>query len=291
MSTDWKTLPSLSSLRAFEAVAGEDGFSGAARALNVTHAAISQQVRSLERELGISLAVRSGRKIVLTDAGATLAAALKEGFSTIATCIQDLRHKEASRGLRVTTTPFIVDAVIMPRLSEFWAKHPDAEIALLPSVRNVDLAAEGFDLAIRAAPAGSSWPGTDATLLTKSRWTVVGAPSLIKEKATQDPLKLPWVWCKVLTGEIEALRQAGVDIDALEKVAVGSEILQLQAALRGLGVTLASEHVAKEYLAAGRLVEVPLAGLRRDDGYYAVVPKGPHHPILEAFVSWLRSVF
>lgn len=291
MSIDWKSLPSLSSLRAFDAVAREDGFSGAARALNVTHAAISQQVRALEQDLGVALAVRVGRKITLTDAGATLALALDDGFSTIARTVDELRGREARRGLRITTTPFIVEAVIMPRLSEFWAKHPGVEIALLPSVRYVDLAQEGFDLAIRAGPKNSTWPGTRAEFLSSSRWLVVATPELLTTRKERDPLRLPWVWTDALPGEIEVLRQAGVDIDALEKVEVGSETLQMQAALRGLGVTLASEHVAREYLADGRLVELSLKGLRTGDGYYAVVPKGPRHPMLEAFTQWLRTVF
>lgn len=291
MPIDWKTLPSLSSLRAFEAVAGEDGFSGAARALNVTHAAISQQVRGLERELGVPLAVRTGRKITLTDAGSKLALALGDGFSTIAACVEDLQAREARRGLRVTTTTFIVDAVIMPRLSEFWAKHPGVEVALLPSVNYVDLVAEGFDLAIRAAPRGRTWPGTDATLLANSPWKIVGTPDLISNRKTNNPLKLPWVWSAALLGEIEVLRQAGIDVDALEKVEMGSETFQLRGALRGFGVTLASEHVARKYLDTGQLVVLPMEGLRNDDGYFAVTPKGLRHPMTDAFIDWLRSVF
>ncbi len=291
MSIDWKTLPSLSSLRAFEVVAGEDGFSGAARKLNVTHAAISQQVRALERELGVALAVRSGRNITLTDAGATLALALTDGFSTIADVIENLRGREERRSLRVTTTPFIVDAVIMPRLSEFWAKHPGVEIALLPSVRAVDLVQEGFDLAVRSTPKGGTWPGTDVTHLADSRWMVVGTPDLIKARKTSDPLALPWVWTEALPGEIDVLQEAGVDLESLEKIEVGSETLQMQAVLRGLGVTLASEHVAREHLVSGRLVELPMDGLRNDDTYVAVAPKGPRHPKADAFIDWLRSVF
>ena len=291
MSVDWKALPSLSALRAFEAVAGEDGFSGAARKLNVTHAAISQQVRALERDLGVALAVRSGRKITLTDAGASLALALGDGFSTIALAIEELRGREARRSLRVTTTPFIVDAVIMPRLSEFWAQHPGVEIALLPSVRYVDLVKDGFDLAVRATPKGGTWPGTDVTHLADSRWMVVATPDLIEAKNTHDPLALPWVWTEALPGEIEILRLADVDIDAIEKIEVGSETFQMQAVLRGLGVTLASEHVAREHLASGRLIELPMDGLRSNDAYVAVVPKGPRHPKADAFIEWLRSVF
>lgn len=218
-----------------------------------------------------------------------MALALGDGFSTIARCIEELRDRDARRALRVATTPFIVDAIIMPRLSEFWEMHPGVEIALQPSVRYVDLAAERFDLGVRAGPAGRTWPGVDVSLLAKSRWVVVGAPSLI-EKGPADALKLPWVWTDDMPGEIFALQSAGVDVDSLAKVEVGSAMIHWQATRRGLGLSLASEHVAREDIAAGRLVELPLEGLSVD-AYYAVIPKGPRRAIVDDFVRWLGTIF
>ncbi len=286
---DWKSLPSLSSLRAFDAVARTGSFSEAARTLNVTHAAISQQVRGLEQELGIPLAQRAGRSIVLTDAGASLALALRDGFNAIAGGVDDLRTKSAQRGLRVATTPFIVDALIMPRLSEFWAKHPGIEIALQPSVTYVDLVAEGYDLAVRAAPIGTTWPGLDMVELSKSCWTVVGTPELIRQHG-RDPLKLPWVWSNEMPGEIAELKRAGVDIDGLTKADIGDSSLHWAAARRGLGLSLASEHVAREDIASGRLVELPLPGLA-PSVYCAVTPKGPRRPLVDSFIDWLKAIF
>ena len=289
MLLDWKTLPSLSALRAFDAVARHGGFSGAARALNVTHAAISQQVRGLEKELGVALAQRVGRTIALTEAGQALALGLGDGFSSIARAVDGIKLREANRALRVTTTPFIVDAIIMTRLSEFWEKHPGAEIALQPSVRAVDLVGEGFDLGIRVVRPGASWPGLEAVELAASRWVAVGAPSLVG--SSTDPLALPWVWSDEMPGEIESLKAAGVDIDRLTKVDVGSNILHWQATKRGLGMSLASEHVAREDIAAGRLVELELPGLPSDWGYCAVMPEGVQRPIVRDFVRWLQTIF
>lgn len=81
----WRQMPPLSALRAFEATAQSKSFSAAARALNVTHAAVSQQVRSLEAHLGTALVVRDGRALGLTAEGAELAAALTDGFRMIQT--------------------------------------------------------------------------------------------------------------------------------------------------------------------------------------------------------------
>lgn len=83
MSIDWRTLPSLTALRAFAATADTRSFSQAARALNVTHAALSQQVRALEDDLGRSLVQRDGRGVSLTTDGEQLHDALGEGFAAI----------------------------------------------------------------------------------------------------------------------------------------------------------------------------------------------------------------
>ncbi len=282
-------MPSLSSLRAFEAVAREGGFSGAVRALNVTHAAVSQQVRGLEKELGVTLAERAGRSIALTEAGRALALALGAGFATIARGVEEVKAEEKTRALRVSTTPFIVDAIIMPRLSEFWEQHPGVEIALQPSVRSVDLVGEGFDLGVRVMRPGVTWPGLDVVELALSPWVAVGAPELVQ--SSRDPLALPWVWSDQMPGEIEALEIAGVDIDGLDKVDVGSNTLHWQATRRGLGMSLASIHVARDDLAEGRLVQLDLPGLPADWGYCAVMPKGLRRPIVGAFTDWLRTIF
>ena len=68
----WRDLPSLSLLRAFDATARHGGFAGAGRALNVTHAAVTQAVRGLEAELGVVLVQRAGRTVALTEVGERL---------------------------------------------------------------------------------------------------------------------------------------------------------------------------------------------------------------------------
>ena len=151
MSPRWRKLPSLSSLRAFDATARNGGFAGAGRVLNVTHAAVTQQVRGLEVELGVQLVRRTGRSVTLTEAGQRLAQTLGEGFGTIVGGIEDLQRGEERRPLRVATTTFIAEAWIMPRMPEFWARHPGVEVALSPSPVLADFVRDGFDLAVAGA--------------------------------------------------------------------------------------------------------------------------------------------
>ena len=80
---NWSKIPSLNGLRAFYTVADTGSYTQAAKRLNVTHAAVNQQVKSLEARLDTQLVVRKGRGITLTDEGATLAADLRVGFFAI----------------------------------------------------------------------------------------------------------------------------------------------------------------------------------------------------------------
>ena len=77
---DWRDMPPLSALRAFSAVAESGSVVAAAARLGVTHAAISQQIRVLEKALDLPLVSRAGRKIELTEDGRQLAHGLGLGF-------------------------------------------------------------------------------------------------------------------------------------------------------------------------------------------------------------------
>lgn len=87
---DWKVMPPMASLRAFSAFAETGNLVQAGQALNVSHAAISQQLRALEAHLGVALVDRSGRSLALTAEGARLARALALGFGAIQGAVQEL---------------------------------------------------------------------------------------------------------------------------------------------------------------------------------------------------------
>lgn len=283
----WRDLPPLSMLRAFDATARAGSFAEAGRALNVTHAAVTQAVRALEAELGVTLVRRAGRTVALTEAGERLARSLGEGFGAIETGLADLRRSEARRTVRVTTTTFIAETHVMPRLPEFWAKHPGVEVAMSPSTSSVDLLPEGYDMAIRAFDdAWSEPPGLEIHPLIRTAILAICAPSL----AAMDLTDLPWLddpgstWCK------DQLRKAGMDPEKLRTVNLGSPHLEMSAARQGLGAMIATEIICKADLEAGRLVVLPLQGLP-EVTYAAVLPKGPRRPAVEAFAGWLATIF
>ena len=287
MSSQWRELPPLSMLRAFDATARAGSFAEAGRALNVTHAAVMQAVRGLEAELGLSLVQRAGRTVALTEAGEALALALGDGFGTIAKGIESLRQREARRVLRVATTTFIAETWIMPRLPEFWARHPGIEVAMTPGPASVDLGREGFDLAIRVLEDG--WitpPDLEIRPLIRTPLVAACAPVL----AGGDPLLLPWLDGPGTAWDKEQLRKAGIEPERLRKVQFGSPHLEMSAARQGLGAMLATEIICRDDLAAGRLVLLPVAGLPSVT-YAAVMPRGPRRAAVEAFAGWLATIF
>jgi LysR family glycine cleavage system transcriptional activator len=113
-----RSLPPLTALRAFEAAARLLSFTKAARELHVTPAAVSHQIRGLEKYLGVSLFHRTARRLVLTDQGHLAAEYFREGFDRLARGV-DLRGITA-RG--TAAIDFAVGPTIAPDLVKLPAK-------------------------------------------------------------------------------------------------------------------------------------------------------------------------
>jgi LysR family glycine cleavage system transcriptional activator len=284
MTVDWRALPSLATLRAFQATAQHGGFTGAGRVLNVTHAAVAQQVRALERELGVPLVQRLGRAVSLTPQGEQLARTLSDGFATIAGGITALQQAERRRGLRVATSTFIGQTVILPRLPEFWALHPGIEVKMTPVGPEYDLRADGFDLAI----VGFEDPKTDVEILpfARTRWVLAGAPALVGDGPV-DLSNLPWLSSDPF--ELELLERAGIGLDPAKRLEIGTPHLEIAAAVLGLGLIVSVELIIRDELAKGQLRVLPVEGLPKAQ-YNLVLPSGPRRAATQAFVDWVRTL-
>ena len=289
LEIDWRKLPSLSSLRAFEATARTGSFAAAARTLNVTQAAVAQQVRALESELGTTLARRAGRSVALTDAGNRFAAHLSEGFATIASGVEELVTEQSDMPVQLSVTTFIAQSVLLPRMHEFWESNPDIQVSMMPSIEIVDIAALGFDLAIRATVGTGDWPGLNAEFLGGSQMIVAGAPSLLGDEVPELS-DLPWIFTRGTNYEEARIRSIGLDPDSLKTVELGSPLYEISAAIQGLGLTITPEILVRDELATGRLRKVPVLGLRTLN-YYAVTPIGPIRPHAARFIDWLKKIF
>ncbi|MBK0327497.1 LysR family transcriptional regulator [Rhodobacteraceae bacterium F11138] len=284
---DWLTLPPLASLRAFAAFAETGSVVAAGRALNISHAAISQHVRSLENRLETRLVDRSGRALVLTEEGQRLADALILGFSAIGNAVQELSAADEQRPLHISTTPTFAALWLMPRLPDFRARHPEIDLVLDPSAQLAEFSPGGIDVALRYGQ--GNWSGLVSEQLLAAPMVIVGAPSLLRGRTIASPddlAELPWLEELGTTEAGRWLRAKGV-----HRGLVGGRIqlpgnLLLDAARDGQGVAVMVRRFVEPDLRSGRLM-----ALFTEDSpaaYHIVTRPGVMRPVARVFLRWLR---
>lgn len=286
---DWRTLPPLTALRAFAAAAEHESLTRAAEALNVTHSAVSQQIRALEVRLGTRLIQRTKYGITLTSQGAFLANRLLGAFAEISEAAEAVGAVEAARPLLVSVTPMFAAAFLVPRMAGFIAAHPEIELNLDSTIEAVALTPGGVDLAIRYGT--GDWAGLETEPLLPGCLTVVAATALVRDRVFRDPAEI--------FGFPVLQEQASVEFDQwLDKVGVpraarrkvvrlpGNMLLDGIRRGEGIGATVPA-FIADELKACSlrALFDDPIPGI----GYHLVTRPGPKRPALRAFIDWLKA--
>lgn len=288
---DWRSLPSLGSLRTFTAVAETKSLTAAGRELNVTHAAVSQQVKGLEQFLGLKLIVREGRGIALTPEGRQLYQGLSEGFATILETVGELLREDLSRPLNITTTPSFAISWLMPRISDFRHKHPDIELMINPTADVVELRPGGVDLAVRFGK--GNWPGLEAEIFIPTNFAIVGANCLIKDTKIEQPediLQFPWLQ-EYGTNELTVwIESQGVVPKGKLNITHLPGYMVLEGLRRGEGISATAKTFVEAEIETGSLKVLFEEGVSPGTGYHLVTRPGVKWPPLKAFLSWLRAM-
>ena len=136
-------------LRAFEAVARHLNFSAASEKLSLTQSAVSQQIQSLESDVGVSLFLRHTRAVELTGAGAQLLRAVMPSLERIDGAVRLIRQSAGRKSLAISTWASFASMWLTPRLEAFQQDHPDIDIRIDTTDTQVDLDITDVDLALR----------------------------------------------------------------------------------------------------------------------------------------------
>ncbi|OLL32116.1 LysR family transcriptional regulator [Burkholderia sp. SRS-W-2-2016] len=296
-----KTPVHLNALRAFEASARHQSFSAAAAELHVTPAAVGQLVRTLEEWLGTPLFHRgnSGRvRLIPTEAAERALPDFRAGFDRIALGLEKLREGSASGVLTVAVSPAFAAKWLLPRIETFQSAWPDTDVRLDTNLKPVDFVAQGVDIGVRYG--AGAWPGLTADKLMDEEIYPVCSPKLLRERGRlQNPDDLAR---ETLIHDLSMdshtgfptwntwLQKAGaVDVSTRRGMKINNSAAVLQAAIDGQGIALARSVMARDDLAAGRLIRLfsevtfasPLA-------YYVVYrAECASLPKLVAFRDWL----
>jgi LysR family transcriptional regulator, glycine cleavage system transcriptional activator len=289
-----RPLPPLNALRAFEAAARTGGFAAAARELGVTPAAVSQQVASLELQLGVPLFRRLARGIALTDAGQAYLPGLEAGFATLVAATRTLRARPRGGRLTVSTLPSFAQNWLLPRLPKFQVLYPEIDVVLRTEMRLVDLARDAVDIAVRYAVAPPA--NAQADRLANETIFMCASPGLVHGKpadlrraillhdaalGSSEP-RLAWAPWLALLGLGKALADRGPGFS-------DSGLLYAAARL-GQGVAIGRSVPLEDDLAAGRLVKLFDIELPSRHAYWVVGPKSlPEDPRAAAFRAWILA--
>ncbi len=250
-------LPPMQALRAFEAAAREGSLTRAAAALNVTHGAISHQIKALEADLGVRLTERSGRGIRLTDEGGRFASRVRAAFAELTAAVNEINARVNPRLLRVSVVPSFAARWLLPRIGRFLAACPDVDLDVRSSMSNVDFQRDDADLAIRYGY--GEWTGVTAEHLLDDAFVPVCSPRLIAGRPPRRPEELarftllraadePWKpWFEA----------AGLDWPEPSRGAIFNDSAHmLQAAAEGQGVALARRTLLGNDVRNGVLVRL-----------------------------------
>ncbi|UUT19811.1 LysR family transcriptional regulator [Pseudomonas sp. T8] len=287
-------LPPLNALRAFEATARLNSVSQAAEQLHVTHGAVSRQLKVLEEHLGVSLFVKEGRGLKLTDAGVRLRDASSDAFERLRTVCAELSQSTADAPFVLGCSGSLLARWFIPRLGRLNADLPDLRLHLSAGEGDLDPRRPGLDaLLVFAEP---PWPADMQVFeLASERIGPVLSPrysryeqlreapasALLNETLLQTSSR-PQAWPSWA-------RQNGIDAGAL-KFGQGFEHLYylLEAAVAGLGVAIAPQPLVAEDLRAGRLV-APW-GFCETPGQLALwLPKRAADGRARQLAQWLRN--
>ncbi|WP_126284538.1 transcriptional regulator GcvA [Burkholderia stagnalis] len=272
----------LNALRAFEASARHQSFSAAAAELHVTPAAVGQLVRGLEEWLGTPLFRRgsSGRlRLVPTEAAERALPDIRAGFDRLTVGLERLKEGSASGVLTVAISPAFAAKWLLPRIERFQSAWPETDVRLDTNLKPVDFVTQQIDIGVRYGT--GSWPGLVAEKLMDEDVYPVCSPELLRGHSLQRPADLAR---ETLIHDLSMdsrtgfpawdtwLQKAGVmDVATGRGMQINNSAAVLQAAIDGHGVALARSVMARDDLAARRLVRLfPEISYASPLAYYVV---------------------
>jgi LysR family glycine cleavage system transcriptional activator len=291
-----RSLPPLTSLRAFEVASRSLSFTRAARELHVTPAAISHQIRGLEQFLGVTLFQRAGRKVELTEHGHLAAEHFREAFDRIARGVQALRPQTREGELTLGVTPSFATRWLLPRLPGLVSALPNVTLRVKTGTAPVDFDRDEVDVAVRFGR--GVFDAVVADELFGEVMAPLASPQFLLRHELQRPVDIadvplihddslrragrPLTWS-------EWLRAAGAPaLDVHRGLRFDDSHLALQSACEGQGVALGRLAYGFHDLSHGRLVLPFRKVIALDLHYHLLVPETRvDEPLIAAFRAWL----
>jgi LysR family glycine cleavage system transcriptional activator len=282
-------LPPLETLRVFEVACRHGSYSAAARELHVTHSAVSQRIRQLEEDLGLTLFERQGNRMVPTSSGLRLQAGVKGAFSELGAALGSLETHRTDAEITISLLPVMAARWLVPRLPRFKARFPGINLHIKSGQSLANFKSDGIDIAIRFG--SGDWKGLRSVKLLHEEFFPVCSPSLNDGRLPKDPasmLSMPLLIDRNLSWRAW-FKSAGLKLDHdVTGTSFTDTNALMEAAVTGQGIALGRLSVSRSDILAGRLVRLSEHSLRVAHSHYVVHPiPSESNPALVAFREWL----
>lgn len=285
-----RDLPTLNLLRVFEAAGRYLSFKKAAEALFVTPPAVSQQVKTLEEQLGVPLFIRKNRELAFTEAGEQYWQQINTQLNQLRQATATLRKDYSHRVLKISLMPPVASRVVLPNLASFHKEYPDIELRIETSLRNADVLSQQVDLAIRFGE--PPWDGLQHEKLIDAYIQVVCPPGTSKKyQLKQTPKNICNVPLVHMTERPHAWKRWFEMTGFGEPVGQQYYLDDYPAAMdaaESLGAMLALMPIETPLINSGR-VEAPFPVLGPlEESIYAVYHESSQNDVaIRAFIAWL----
>lgn len=282
-------LPPLNALRAFESAARHQSLTKAAEELNVTRAAVSQQVKQLEGYLNAVLFERTGAKLSLTEDAKYYLPLLTHTFS----CLSAGTKQLFERGRRDTVSLNIAQSFcaqwLIPKLADFCRHHPDIDLKISTTSIAFPNGSMATDIEI-VNGIGHPLPH-NAVRLAEESWLVVAKPDYLNvEKITLEDIvaaekiattgySQSWEQWLAAQGYIGRFNKPCLQLD--------HSLLSIDAAIQGLGLLLVKDILVQKHLTQGNLTQLWQQKVPTEGGHY-LINHQPHKASAVRFVEWLQ---
>lgn len=281
----------LNALRVFAIAARHSNFLRAAEELNISHGAVSQRIKQLELDLGITLFERKARGVSLTANGERYREAVEEALSILATAAADLDRVGAPVILHLGAS--FASRWLMPRMKRFAGQFPSVSVTTETHDELLQRNLGRNEIAIWPAKTINKAPGDQVTRLAELQFVAVCSPHLLRPDWPLDlktVLSLPLLqdsnrrWERLIDSAGHSARHSLLNFDR--------SALALEAAINGHGVAIAPTYMIGDDLAADRLVEI----WRNPDasGEYLFISWAAQgtarNPVIQT-VNWILSEF
>lgn len=288
---DKRSLPPLSALRAFEAAARHMSFARAAGELHLSAAAVSHQIKLLERWIGLTLFQRSANGVTLTPAGSDYALRLRDAFERLLNTSRALRDHQLRPVVRIRCQFSPAVMWLTPRVVALQRERPELEIRVVAAEHRAT-GPLGADIAIYFPR--SELPGYRQQPLLTGPYRAFAAPSLVGRSPLLRPAEvasLPLLHLGVedrgwpTPGFAEWFEQAGVSVPSpLPGPRFNLAHLAAQAAQQGGGAAILPADLCGEALRQGLLLALPGPDLPAPHPYMLTCLEQP-----DEAVAWVRD--